>query len=259
MKGAKFTKTIFTFNTMKEKYIVMERLNIMNRDFLKIDEIVNILMKRWKMICLITLISTILSAIISFFVISPKYQANTKVFIGKENNAQGQEQSYNNNDVLMYQKLLKTYAEIIQTTDLIDRALSSSNLNLQSENILNTLTVVPRADTQILEIGYTNPDKIIARNVVDSVTNEFIRSSKDLIPNGNVKIIESVKIPESPVSPNRKMNIAIAFIIGFMISIGLSFLLEFMNNTFKTREQMEEMLGVPVLGTIPEYSKPQKG
>jgi len=231
----------------------------MNKDFFKIDEIVSILMKRWKMISLITLIATILSAIVSFFVISPKYQASTKVFIGKENNAQGQEQSYNNSDVLMYQKLLKTYAEIIQTTDLIDKAVSSSNLNLRSENILSTLTVVPRADTQILEIGYTNPDKMIARDVVDSVTNEFIRSSKDLIPNGNVKIIESVKIPESPVSPNRKMNIAIAFILGLMISIGLSFLLEFMNNTFKTREQMEEMLGVPVLGTIPEYSKPQKG
>ena len=47
-----------------------------------------------------------------------------KVFIGKEN-TQGQDQNYNNNDVQMYQKLLKTYAEIIQTNDLVEKAIDS--------------------------------------------------------------------------------------------------------------------------------------
>ena len=126
------------------------------------------------------------------------------------------------------------------------------NLNLKSEDILECLTVTPRADTQILEINYISTDKVLARDVVNSVTNEFIKSSTELIPNGNVKIIESVKIPENPVSPNKKMNIGIAFLLGLMISIGLSFLLEFVDNTFKTKEQMEEILGLPVLGAIPD-------
>ncbi|MCE5221472.1 MAG: capsular biosynthesis protein, partial [Clostridium sp.] len=178
----------------------------MNEVFINIEDIINIIRKRWRMIFLVTLITTILSIIISFFIISPKYTASTKVFIGKEKN-QGQDQNYNTNDVQMYQKLLKTYAEIIQTNDLIERATNSENLNLKSENILNSLTVAPRADTQILEISYTSADKILARDVVNSVTNEFIRSSKELIPNGNVKIIESVKVPENPVSPNKKMNV----------------------------------------------------
>lgn len=227
----------------------------MNRGLLKIEDVVNVIIKRWKMIFLITIISTIAAIFISFFLISPKYAASTKVFIGKESNNQGQEQSYNNNDVSMYQKLLKTYAEIIKTTDLVERALISNNLNLKSENILTGLTVTPRADTQILEIRYTSGDKTLARDVVNSVTNEFIRSSKELIPNGNVKIIESVKVPESPVSPNKKMNISVAFLLGLMISIGLSFLLEFMDNTFKSSEQMEEILGLPVLGTIPNSNE----
>ena len=227
----------------------------MNEGFIKIEDIINIIIKRWKMILLVTLITTIFSAIVSFFIISPKYEASTKVFIGKQENNQGQEQSYDSNDVQMYQKLLKTYAEIIQTNDLIERAINSNNLNLKSENILNSLTVAPRADTQILEINYTSKDRALARDVVNSVTNEFIRSSKELIPNGNVKIIESVKVPENPVSPNKKMNIGIAFLLGLMISIGLSFLLEFVDNTFKTREQMEEILGLPVLGAIPDSFK----
>ena len=226
----------------------------MNEGFINIEDIINTMRKRWKMIFLVTLITIILSIIISFLIISPKYEASTKVFIGKENN-QGQDQNYNSNDVQMYQKLVKTYAEIIQTNDLVERAINVENIDLKSENILNSLTVTPRADTQILEIKYTSTNRILASDVVNSITNEFIKSSKELIQNGNVKIIESVKVPENPVSPNKKMNIGIAFLLGLMISIGLSFLLEFTDNTFKTREQMEEILELPVLGAIPDSFK----
>ena len=226
----------------------------MNEEVIRIEDIVNILIKRWKMILLITLIATIFSAIISFFIISPKYQASTKVFIGKENTqVKGQDQTYNDNDVEMYQKLLKTYAEVIQTNDLVEKAVDLESLGLKSQDILNNLKVTPRADTQILEIQYTSEDKVLAKDILDSVTTEFIKSSTELIPNGNVKIIESVKIPENPVSPNKIMNIAIAFFLGLMISIGLSFLLEFIDNTFKNKEQMEDVLGLPVLGVIPDF------
>jgi len=93
---------------------------------------------------------------------------------------------------------------------------------------------------------------VLSRDLVNAVTTQFIKTSTDLIPNGNVKIIESVKMPENPVSPNKKMNIAIAFLLGLMISVGFAFLLEFMDNTFKTKEQLEQILGVPVIGAIPD-------
>ena len=221
----------------------------MNEENIKIEDIFNIVIKRWKMILLITLAITLMVASISFFVIAPKYTANTKVFIGKENT---KDQTYNSNDVQMYQKLLKTYAEIILTNDLVNKAIVTNNLNITSEAVLKSLTVTPRADTQILEIEYINTDKALAKEVVNSITNEFITSSKELIPNVNVKIIESVKMPEKPTSPNKKMNIGIAFLIGLMISVGLAFLLEFMDNTFKTKEQLEQILGIPVIGTIPD-------
>lgn len=222
---------------------------VQNEEIIRIEDIVEILRKRWKMIVSITLMLTLTSAIVSFFVISPKYEANTKVFIGKENT---KNQDYNSSDVQMYQKLLKTYAEVIMTNDLVEKAINKDNLNITSEEVLKNLTVTPRADTQILEIKYTNKDKVLAKDVVDSVTSEFIKSSTELIPNGNVKIIETVKLPEKAASPNKKLNIAIAFLLGLMVSVGLAFLLEFMDNTFKTKEQLEQVLGIPVIGAIPD-------
>lgn len=222
----------------------------MNEEIIRIEDIVDVLTKRWKMILSITLAATLISAVVSFFLIAPKYEAGTKLFIGKEN-TQTQDQSYNNNDVQMYQKLLKTYAEVIMTKDLVGQAVESSDLDLKEEDVLKSLTVTPRADTQILEISYINVDPVIAQEVVESITENFINYSTELIPNGNVKIIESVRVPEKPVSPNKKMNIAIAFLLGLMVSIGLSFLIEFMDNTFKTKEHIENILDLPAIGVIP--------
>ena len=220
----------------------------MNEDIIRIEELIKILKKRWKMIVSITIISTIFSVFMSFYIISPKYEASTKVFIGKENS---KDEKYSDNDVNMYQKLLKTYVEVISTNNLVEKAIDKEGLDITSEEVLKGLTVAPRADTQILEIKYISEDRILAKDVVDSITDEFIESSTELIPNGDVKIIDKVKIPERPVSPNKKMNIAIAFLLGLMISVGLSFLLDAMNNTLKTKEELERILGLPVIGTIP--------
>ncbi len=91
----------------------------------------------------------------------------------------------------------------------------------------------------------------MAAIMVQAITNEFVTTSKALVPNGNIKVIETVKVPETPVSPNKKMNIAIAFLLGAMVSVGVSFLLEFLDNTYKNREQLEKELDIPVIGTIP--------
>lgn len=222
-----------------------------SEEVIRIEEIVDILLKRWKMILSITLIATFTAGIISFFVIAPKYEASTKVFIGKEK-TDSKDQNYNNSDIQMYQQLIKTYAEVIKTNALVEKAIDASGLDITSEKVLGSLTVTPAANTQILEIKYISTDKKMSKEVLDSVTNQFIKTSTELIPNGNVKIIEPAKLPENPASPNKKLNIAIAFLLGIMVSIGLSFLLEFMDNTFKTKEQLEQILGVPVIGAIPD-------
>lgn len=221
----------------------------MEEEVISLGEILDVLKKRWKMIIIITLISTIVAGLVSFFLIKPKYEASTKLFIGKE---EGAEQGYNQNDVSMYQKLMKTYSEAIKTRDLVGKAIKIANSNLTEDEVLEKLTVVTVADTQILQIKIKDADPNMAAIMVKAITNEFVTTSKVLVPNGNIKVIETVKVPEKPVSPNKKMNIAIALLLGLMVSIGISFLLEFLDNTYNNKEQLEKELDIPVIGTIPK-------
>lgn len=231
----------------------------MEENTISLQEIAYALKKRWKLIALITIAATLVSAILSFFVIKPQYEAKTKLFIGKqetqENNA------YNNNDIMMYQKLMKTYAELVKTSDLVTKAVKSANLDYnqnQIKGILNNLTANPSSDTQILDLSFKggNPKEVL--KVTEAITDEFISESKDIIPNGNVQVIQKAQLPERPVSPNKKLNILIAFVLGLMVGVGVVLLLEYLDNTFKSREELEKTLELPIIGTIPDYDSIDK-
>ena len=220
----------------------------MEEQVISISEIIDAVKKRWKIIALTTVLATVVSGIFSFFVISPTYEASTKIFIGKEG---AESEGYNSSDVSMYQNLIKTYSELIKTKDLVNKAIDNSEYDLSVNNVLNGITVNTLTGTQILQISYQSKSPSIAKNILESITNEFITKAEELVPNGNVKILESVEIPKNPVAPNKTMNIAIAFILGMMVGFGIVFLLEYLDNTYKNKEQLEKDLDIPVLGVIP--------
>ena len=196
-------------------------MNKMEEQVISLSEIFEALKKRWIMIATITIIATIISGILSFFVIKPTYETSTKFFIGKEeSNLEG----YNSNDIQMYQKLLQTYAEAVRTNEVIKAAIDNTSSSLSVSDVKSDLTVTPISDTQILQIKYQNGDPSEAKEILENITNQFVILAKELVTNGNVKVIEEVQLPQNPVAPNKKMNIAIAFLLGLMVSVGIVFL-----------------------------------
>ena len=175
----------------------------MEEQVISISEIIDAVKKRWKIIALTTVLATLVSGIFSFFVISPTYEASTKIFIGKEG---AESEGYNSSDVSMYQNLIKTYSELIKTKDLVNKAIDNSQYDLSVNNVLNGITVNTLTGTQILQISYQSKSPSIAKNILESITNEFITKAEELVPNGNVKILESVELPKNPVAPNKTMN-----------------------------------------------------
>ncbi|EOT2917232.1 YveK family protein, partial [Clostridium perfringens] len=185
--------------------------------------------------------------------IKPQYEAKTKLFIGKQ---ELEGSTYSSSDISMYQQLVKTYAELVKTSDLVNKAVRNANLDLNQneiKGILNNLNANPSSDTQILELSFIGKDPQMTLKVIEAITDEFISESKELIPNGNVQVIQKPQLPESPINTNKKRNIIIAFVLGIVIGIGLALLLECLDNTFKSREELEKTLGLPIIGNIPDH------
>lgn len=225
----------------------------MERQFISIEDLLLTLKRRWKIVAIIFLSFIISSLILSFFIIKPKYEASTKFFIGKED-AEGN-QDYSANDIIMYQTLMKTYSEIIRTPDILLSSMEKSKINSTIEQEQNKLTVVAVANTQILEVSYRSFDPNEARDFVYNLTSEFIKVSKEIVPNGNIKVVQKVILPEKPVSPNKKINVLIGGLCGIILGLTTIFLIERFDNTIRSKEELEKELGIPTIGTIPLFDK----
>lgn len=221
---------------------------------LDLKEFFVILRKRVKIIATITLIATIITAILSFLVIKPTYEATLSVFIGKTSDSKEDRVSYDNSDIMMYQKLVKTYAKIATSSDIAEKTAVEINKNLTGKDIEDMVKVTPQQDTQILDIKVQNKDPKEAKEIVEKLTTIFIAKAEKVIPNGNIQILDKAKVPKNPVKPNKKLNVAIAFFLGIMVSVGIVFVMEYMDNTLKTQEDVERYLEIPVLGMIPEHA-----
>ena len=228
----------------------------MKEETIRIEDILDGVKKRWQLIVSITFAVTIIATVANFFLIKPKYQATTDIFIGKNvTNKKDEAASYNNSEIQMYQKMLKTYASLINTTDLISNAFEAAGItDISANQAKSALVVEPQTDTQIIVIKYTNTNKQLAKDVVEAITKEFIKVSPNYYDT-SVNVIESVKLPTDPVSPNKKTNILIAFIFGFILGVGASLILYMLDSTFKDKEDLEEIIGLPVIGVIPNSEK----
>ncbi len=217
---------------------------------IRIEEIVGILKKDLRVILITTLTIILVAAIITFFFISPKYEASTKVFIGKEN-FKNVSTTYSNEEITMYQRLLKTYSEVFKTKKLMSKAINNIGEDITVDEAMNKASAVPIADTQILQLKYVSSDKEEAYNMIYGLTEEFMKLSKSLYPNGNVHIIQQPMVPKEAISPNKVMNIGLGGILGLAIGIGIIFLKEFMKNGFNNKEEVEGILDIPCIGVIP--------
>lgn len=73
--------------------------------------------------------------------------------------------------------------------------------------------------------------------------------------NSNIRVVEKALVPVRPVSPNKKRNLLLGFVLGLFGGIGLAFFFEYMDQTVRTEEDITTHFKLPVLSAIPEADR----
>ncbi len=212
-------------------------------------EIFEMLKKRWLMIVSITLVAATLSGVISFFVLTPQYETSTTLIVSYRPD-QSSLMTYT--ELQMSQKLVATYSQIVKSERIADAVIKKLDLDLTAAQLNSKVSVSQLGDTEILKITVKDEDPELAALIANTESEVFQKEINEMMEVDNVSTIDVAKVPESPVSPNKMMNIVIATVLGMMVSVGLVFVLEFLDRTYKTPTDIERHLGLPILGAIPD-------
>lgn len=217
---------------------------------MELKDYFNIIRKRILLVILVTLGCTLVSAAVSYFVIKPVYKADIAVIIGNNDKAVDNTKP-NYNDVMMYQKLVQTYSEFVKTRVVADDVIKELKLDITSDDLTKMISVTPKGTTEFLTISVSSPNKDQVAEIANQVAKSLKKVSKEIKNQDNVQLVDGASVPQKPASPKPLLNIAVAFFVGLMLSIGSVFLLEYLDNTVKDEEELTKLLGIPVIGVIP--------
>lgn len=224
-----------------------------------ISKVLDGIKDKWKNIVLIVLFFLLISSIYNIFFINKEYEANVKIFIGKQK-FKNITETYNNEEINLYQRLITTYSEVIKSKKLINESIKGSKMNYLQDKykninydlLMENLTVNPIANTQIIEIKYKSLNPQQSYDLLYSITENLISYSKELYPNVNITILEQVHVNLKPLMNKKLTIIGLGLMLGLIVGIGGIIGVMYLNNTYKNQKSLEEEIGLTVIGVIPK-------
>ena len=224
-----------------------------------ISKVLDGIKDKWKNIVLIVLFFLLISSIYNIFLINKEYEANVKIFIGKQK-FKNITETYNNEEINLYQRLITTYSEVIKSKKLINESIKGSKMNYLQDKykninydlLMENLTVNPIANTQIIEIKYKSLNPQQSYDLLYSITENLISYSKELYPNVNITILEQVHVNLKTLMNKKLTIIGLGLILGLIVGIGGIIGVMYLNNTYKNQKSLEEEIGLTVIGVIPK-------
>ncbi|OAT80997.1 capsular biosynthesis protein [Bacillus sp. MKU004] len=216
---------------------------------ISLRELMNTLQKRIKLILLITLTAVLVSGGVSFFLLTPVYQSSTQLLV---NQSKSEQSVYNASEIQTNLQLINTYNVIMKSPAILDKVINDLDLNMTVDQLNSKLTVGSQQDSQVVNVSVTDTDPYKAAEIANKTADVFQQEIVKIMNVDNVSILAKAEVGESqsPIKPKPLLNIAIALVVGLLAGVGLAFLLEYLDNTVKTEQEVEKLLGLPVLGSI---------
>lgn len=208
----------------------------------------NALKKRAPLIGLIILLAVSTSGYMSYNKVVPQYKASTKLFVNIKPTLKP---DIVINEQLADQKILKSYNEIIKSFAVGKDVVARTGVKLTPDQINAMTAVTTNTDSQVISITVTDTDEKRVVTLAEEVSNAFINKVAQIMQVDNVIFLErATEKPATAVLAKPQVNMAVAFLLSLTVGIGLTVLLEYFDPTLKTKIEVQEILGVPLIGEI---------
>lgn len=209
-------------------------------------ELLKLMRKHLKLVIALPIVCAIAMGLVSFLFMPNTYTASTSMYVLVQSDSESA--STMSTDLSASQMITNDVANLI-TSDRVTRDTATA-LQMNSLNDYD-IAVESETTTRVLTLNVTGQDAQSTAIIANELAKNVSTVAQEVMNVQSVNVIDEAITPDSPSGPNRAMYTAVAFLAGLFLAVAIVVLMDVLNTKVRGAEDVEELLGVPVIGRIP--------
>ncbi|WP_028273724.1 YveK family protein [Atopococcus tabaci] len=217
---------------------------------ISLTHVFQVLRKKAGWIIGLSVTGLLIAWMVTRYAVTPQYTSNTKILVNYTQASDIIQQS----DIDINLQMINTYKDIIENPIILDDVREELNLTIGNGELSQKMEITSKENSQVFAVQVTDEDPVQAAAIANTIATTFQENINEIMNVENVTIISKAVPFTEPVSPNVLLNLAVGFLLGFLLSIGKIFFDEYTDNSIKTEEFVTEELGWLSLGQVNELT-----
>ena len=204
---------------------------------LDIKELLQVIKKRLWIVVVMTVLFTVFAGVYSVFFTTPLYQSSSRIIINAD------------------PEYRKTLQVIIKDSTVMEKVSRELSLERAPDTLAGQIGVQSIDDSQVVSITVIDTNPKMAANIANTTAKVFREEVVNIVSFNNVQLLSDAQINKQPINDNQARNIMIGLVIGLVAGDGLVLFLQSLDDSVNSEEEVEEFLGIPVLGKVSKMKK----
>ena len=214
--------------------------------------------KNLKIIVITTALTVILGTCYILFFQTPLYKSSTTLILVQSDN-ESEDLSLTQTEIAINQKLVSTYSEIIKSRRVMKQVIKNLKLDITIPDLSENITVSSVENTEIIKISVSDESNKKAAKIANEIAKVFSEEVSKIYKMENISVVDEAEVESIPYNIQIVKQEIIYFMVGFLLSTMILFIIFYFDTKIKTPEQIEEKLGLTVLGNIPKINVKKEG
>ena len=227
-----------------------------------LKELFEIFWSKKLLIILVVVVFTVIGMLYSFLLVVPKYTSSTTLVLTKAENVattpEIRSDAITTTDVNLNSQLVSTYSELAKSKKILRTVISNLKIDIDEATLRSSVSVTSVKDTEFIEIKVTNTDPILAAQIANEIANVFTVNVAEIYSINNVHIVDQAEPANAPSNVNHPKDLLIFAFLGIVVSGVYILIVNMLDTTIKSSEEVEKITQLTVLATIPRYEDDSK-
>ncbi len=216
---------------------------------MKINDILRIFRKWLLLIILLPVVCVLIAGFYFYQVATPQYTSYAEILVFHQAN----ENSITGSDLGTSEEIINDFIKIVYTSPVMQSAATRMGVTLDTLEACK-ISITKETDTRVVKISITSSDPTFSYKAVKAMTTVAIESAQEYLQTDNIREIEPA-CEAYQSGPASLKNTLMAGVIGVVAAVAIALVVELLNTTVRTAEDVEKQLGLAVLAKIPRFDK----